>query len=276
MTSEFIVHVDEADFEYEVLQYSSHVPVVVDFWASWCIPCRVLGPLLEKLAREGEGVFRLAKVNIDENPRLAKQFKIRSIPAVKAFVDGRMVSEFTGVLQEPQLRLFVRNLAPTPQDLLYEKGESLLKLGDAAEAEDAFREFLSGSPHHPAALLGLVRALLLQGKGAEPAMLLKNFPASHQFTTAQLLRPLAEVYNALKGAPIANENPLEAAFRNGVRLARRGNMLLALDGFLDILHQDKHYRQDQVKDVYVGLLALMGDDHPEARQYRQDLSSALF
>jgi putative thioredoxin len=276
MSSEFIVHVDESDFEYEVLHYSMNVPVVVDFWASWCIPCRVLGPLLEDLAREGAGVFRLAKVNIDENARLAKQYKVRSIPAVKAFMDGRVVAEFSGVLPEPQLREFVKRLAPTPQDLMFEKGQSLLSLGDYAAAEDAFREFLSANPHHPRALLGLIRTLLYQGKGAEAGMLLRNFPASHQYNTAQLLRPVADVFQTLKDEPVENENPLEAAFRNGVRLARRGNIPAAMDGFLDILRRQKDYRQGQVKDVFVGLLALIGDDHPDARQYRQDLSTVLF
>ncbi len=276
MTSEFIVHVDESDFEYEVLHYSMNIPVVVDFWASWCIPCRVLGPMLEDLAREAGGGFRLAKVDIDESSRLAKQYKIRSIPAVKAFMDGRVFAEFSGVLPEPQLRSFIKRLAPTPQDLMFEKGESLFSQGQFAAAEDAFREFLSANLNHPGALLGLIRTLLFQGKGAEARMLLRNFPASHQYNTAQLLKPVAEVYQALKDESVQNENPLEAAFRNGVRLARRGNIPAALDGFLDILRREKNFREGQVKDVYVGLLALMGDDHPDARQYRQDLSTVLF
>ena len=153
MVSDFIIHVDESDFQYEVLQYSVEVPVVVDFWATWCIPCRVLSPRLEDLARQGEGRFRLAKVNVDENPRLAKQYKIRSIPAVKAFMGGHVVSEFTGVLSADALQDFIRRLAPTPQDLMYDKGNSLLAQGDYPEAEDALREFLSLHPDHPGALL---------------------------------------------------------------------------------------------------------------------------
>ncbi|MDT8382020.1 MAG: tetratricopeptide repeat protein [Brevefilum sp.] len=276
MVSDFIVHVDESDFEYEVLQYSTHVPVVVDFWATWCVPCRVLGPRLEDLARKGEGSFRLAKVNVDENARLTRQYKVRNIPAVKAFVDGRLVSEFSGVLEEDQLRDFVRRLAPEPEELIYEKGESLLILGDLAGAEEAFREFLSMRPNHPKALLGLVRALLFQGEGREAQILLKNFPASSSYNTAQLLLPVAKAFSEIESDSFEEIEPLEAAYRNGVRLARRGNVLAAMDGFLNILRKDKHYRGDQVKDVFVGLLALIGDSHPEARQYRNDLSAALF
>jgi putative thioredoxin len=276
MASEFIIHVDESDFEYEVLHFSAHAPVVVDFWASWCIPCRVLGPKLEALAREGEGVFRLAKVDIDESPRLAKKYKIRSIPAVKAIVDGRVVAEFSGVLPEPRLREFITQLAPSPRDLMYEKGESLLYQEQFAEAEDAFREYLSGNPKQPEALFGLVRSLLFQGKGAESRMLLRNFPASHVYNTAQLLKPVARVFSDFKDEPVENDNPLEAAFRNGIRLARQGNIPAALDGFLDILRQQKDFRDGQVKDVFVGLLALLGDDHPDVRGYRRDLSLVLF
>lgn len=276
MTADYIVHVDESDFQYEVLQYSVHVPVVVDFWADWCVPCRVLGPKLESLAREGEGSFRLAKVNVDENPRLAKRYKIRNIPAVKAFVDGNVVAEFSGVLGDEGLRDFMRRLAPAPEDLEYAKGQNLIKLGDYSEAEDAFREFLSMRPNHPGALLGLVRALLFQGKGEEAGVLLRNFPASSEYSAAQLLKPVAQAYAELKGDNVRSENPLEAAFRNGIRLAKRGNILAAMDGFLDILRKDRDFRKGQVKDVFVGLLALIGEGHPDARQYRQDLSAVLF
>lgn len=276
MNSDYIIHVDESDFQYEVLQYSAHIPVVVDFWAEWCIPCRVLGPKLEGLAREGEGSFRLAKVNVDENGRLAKRYKIRNIPAVKAFIDGSVVSEFSGVPGDENLRDFIRRLAPAPQDLEYAKGQSLMKLEEYADAEDAFREFLSVQPNHPGALLGLVRALLFQGEGEEAARLLRNFPASSEYSTAQLLKPVAKAFAEFVQKEVVSENPQEAAFRNGIRLAKRGNILAAMDGFLDILRRDRNYRGGLVKEVFVGLLALIGNDHPDARQYRQDLSSVLF
>jgi putative thioredoxin len=273
---DFIVHVDESDFEYEVLQYSTQVPVVVDFWATWCVPCRVLGPKLEALAREGEGSFRLAKVNVDENARLAKQYKIRNIPAVKAFVNAHVVAEFSGVLSDEGLKAFVHRLAPAPDDLIYDKANNLMVLGDYAEAEDSYREFLSIQPDHPGALLGLIRALLFQGEGREASILLDSFPASSAFNTAQLLKPVAKAFAAYQVDAVESDQALEAAFRNGIRLARRGNILAAMDGYLDILRKDRHYRGGEVKDIFVGLLALIGESHPDARQYRADLSSALF
>jgi len=276
MVSDFIINVDESDFEYEVLQYSLRKPVVVDFWAEWCVPCRVLSPMLEKMAREGEGRFRLAKVNVDENGKLAKQYKIRNIPAVKAFIEGRVVAEFSGVVKEEGIRDFLRRLAPAPEDLLFNKGNNLLVLGEYSEAEEAYREFMASQPNHAGAMLGLIRALLLQGKSGEPMLLLQNFPASPQYNTAQNLKPVAEAYQTYRDSDITSDNPLEAAFRNGIRLARRGNILAGMDGFLDILRKDKDFRDGLVKDIFVGWLAMIGDAHPEVRQYRKELSSALF
>ncbi len=276
MVSDYIINVDESDFEYEVLQYSLRTPVVVDFWADWCVPCRVLSPMLEKLAREAEGRFRLAKVNVDENGKLTRQYKVRNIPAVKAFVEGHVVAEFSGVLNEEGVRDFLRRLAPAPSNLLFDKGNNLLVLGEYSSAEEAYREFLSTQPGHPGASLGLTRALLLQGKAGEPMLILQNFPASPEYNTAQNLKPVAEAYESFMDGDVTSDNPLEAAFRNGIRLARRGNILAGMDGFLDILRRDKDYRQGQVKDIFVGWLALIGDAHPEARQYRKDLSTVLF
>jgi len=273
---DYIVHVDESDFEYEVLQYSTQVPVLVDFWAHWCVPCRVLGPKLEALAREGEGRFRLAKLNVDENEKLARRYKVRTLPAAKAFIDGQVVAEFSGVPSDERLRDFVHRLAPAPEDLMYDKGNSLMTLGDYEGAEDAYRQFLSSQPDHPGALLGLIRALLLQGEGREAMILLETFPASPEYNTAQLLKPVAKAFTEYRLDGVEDEQLLEAAFKNSIRLARRGNILAALDGFLDILRKDRHYRRGEVKEIFVGLLALLGESHPEASQYRKDLSSALF
>lgn len=277
MASDFIVDVSEADFEYEVLVYSQKVPVVVDFWAEWCGPCRTLGPMLERLAQEAQGGFRLAKVNVDQNPNLALRYGVHSIPAVKAFRNREMVSEFVGIQPEPRLREFLRSIAPSKSDLILEKALSLLEMGEAGEAEQAFRQVLKESPESTAALLGLGRSLLLQGRGMESHALLADFPASREYNAAETLRPLSKALTRIEnGEFFESEDPLEAAFYNTLRLAKRGNVEAAMDGLLYILRRDKDYRDGEARRLIVALLELLGDNNPVTRQYRNELASVLF
>lgn len=277
MTTGDIIDVTEADFEFQVLAYSRNVPVIVDFWAPWCAPCRVLSPLLEKLARESQGSFRLAKVNVDEAPNLSRRFNIRSIPVVKAFRDGAMVSEFVGALPEPRLREFIRALAPSQGDLNLEKGLSLLNQQDPLGAEQALRLTLAETPDHPQAQLGLLKSLLWQGKAREAAFLQNNFPASREFNNAETLRPLTEAL--LRGETTAvtvQDDELDAAFENALRLVKRGNLEAALDGWLDILRKNKTHRNGETRKVILAVLELMGEANPLTRQYRNELAAILF
>ena len=271
-----IIDVSEDTFEFEVVVYSAETPVVLDLWAPWCIPCRVQSRELAKLAHEADGGFRLARVNVDDQPKLASRLKVQQIPAVKAFVDGRVVSEYAGILNEQNLRLFIDHILPKAGNLLLEKGKSLMLQGDLAGAEEALKAFVSESHGDPAGLLALARDLLWEGKGSEAAAILNNFPASSEFKTAKSLLPLANAYATFDALPQMNVNPLEAAYRNCLRLARNGKIEMALDGFLDILRQDKQFHDGQLHDIYLALLEVLGDAYPATRQYRDDLSNVLF
>jgi putative thioredoxin len=276
MASDFIIEVSEGDFEYQVLAYSQQIPVVVDFWAEWCIPCRTLGPMLERLAVQAGGAFRLAKVNVDLNPNLAFRYNVRSIPAVKAFRDGKIVSEFMGVQPEPRLREFIRQIAPSPADLTLEKGNSLLQEGEWENAEVTFREALEVNPGSPAGLLGLAKCLLAQGKAYEAQSILDSFPASREYKTADTLKPLADALLRLENGDTDSDDPLEAAYLRSLRLFSRGNSEAALDGMLDILRENKHFREGEVRQVFLGALEVIGLENPLMRQYRQELASVLF
>lgn len=276
MASFDVINVTEGDFEYQVLAYSQQMPVVVDFWAEWCIPCRTLGPLLEKIAGEWSGAFRLAKVDVDANPNLAMQYKVHSIPAVKAFKDGKVVSEFTGLIPEPRIREFIRSLVPSEIDLALEKADNLYKLNQWGKAEQAYRDVLAKNSEHPAARLGLVKTLLMQGDSGEALPILQNFPASREFNTAQSLLPLASALEDLKGGLSSSEDPLDATFYRSLRLVERGNIPAALDGLLDILRENKRYRGGEARKVFLGLLELLGNEDPLTREYRQELSAVLF
>ncbi len=277
MASDFIVDVTEADFEYQVLAYSQKVPVVVDFWASWCVPCKVLGPILEKLALEGRGSFRLARLDVDANPNLAMRFNVRSIPSVKAFRDGTVVNEFNGALPEPQVREFIRAIAPAKDDLLIEKGLGMLRMHQPEKAEETFRQVLDDLPGNPPALLGLAKSLLYQSESKESLDILKSFPASREFNIASVLLPLATALEEKAHSdPLEMEDEMEAAYQNALRLIKRSNLEAAIDGLLDILRQDKRFRNGEVHKVILGILELISADEDSVRQYRNELASILF
>ena len=276
MASDFIVDVSEADFEYQVLTFSQQIPVVVDFWAVWCAPCRVLGPVLEKLANEAQGAFRLAKVNVDENSNLANQYNIRSIPAVKAIRNGKVIAEFLGAQPEPEVRAFICKISPDPNDLMIEKGNGLLEMNQAMAAENTFRKVLESTPESAPARLGLVKSLLLQGDGDESMTWLTDFPISREYNSAEILRPVAEALANYDASILSADDSLEAAYLSALRLVKRGNLEAALDGLLDILRQDKRFRKGQVHRLVLGILELMGDNRPDTREYRNELASILF
>ncbi len=274
--SGYIIDVSEGNFEYEVLAYSQETPVVVDFWAEWCVPCRMLGPLLEKMASEAGGDFRLARVNVDENQNLARQYGVRGIPAVKAFREGKVVAEFTGALPEARVREFIRQIVPSAAGLMLEKGNSLLAQEQWNEAEQAFRQALLEEPGTPAGLLGLAKALMMQGRGEESLQILAKFPPSREYAAAEKLLGLSRALAAMDEKAYLSDDPLEAAFNQALRLVGRGNLEAAMDGLLDILRQDKHYRSGEPRQVMLSLFELLGDAHPLTRQYRTELAQVLF
>jgi putative thioredoxin len=163
-----IFDASEETFAREVIERSRDVPVVVDFWAGWCAPCRALGPVLERLAEEAGGSWVLARVDVDANPGLANVFGVQGIPAVRAFKDGREVAEFTGALPEPAVREWLARLGPTPADLAYDEGATLEAAGLLEEAAARYRRALAEAPGHAAAGTALNRVeLALRAAGLD-------------------------------------------------------------------------------------------------------------
>lgn len=277
MASQFVIDVNEMNFEYEVIAFSKNKPVLVDFWAEWCRPCKTVSPILEKIVNEANGNLRLAKVNIDVNPNLAMRYNVRSIPTVKAFIEGQVATEFVGAQPESRLREFIKNLTPpSPIDLDLSKAQNLLLSQDWQRAEPILRKVLSEKVDSPAALLGLAKSLLAQDQPAEAMDVLETIPSAREISRAELLKPYAQVLIDFHNESLPNENDLDAIFYNSIRLASQAKYPVALDGLLDLLRQDKTYQNKIAQQVILGILEIMGEEAPDTRAYRAELASVLF
>jgi len=277
--SDNVIEVHEATFEQDVIQKSHEKPVVVDFWAAWCGPCRMLGPILERLASEPGSNFILAKVDVDANQDLSMRFGIQGIPAVKAFKDGQVAGEFVGALPEPQVRQFISELAPSKGEISKKSIEDLLGDRQWNEAEEAYRELLLEDPDNSEAKISLTRALIPQGKGCEAKQLLEELQGNHDLQAkSERLMPVAEYVCSVGDSDDdgLELTVVEAQYRQAARLLSRGSLAPAMDGLLEVLRYSKEYRDGQAKLVLLGIFELLGDEDPLTNIYRREMASILF
>jgi putative thioredoxin len=280
------IEVGDASFEEEVIERSREVPVIVDFWAPWCGPCRALGPILETLAAEADGRWILAKVNTDQNPAISEAYGIRGIPAVKAFVDGVVRDEFTGALPRNAVEAFLHRVMPTRAERLAREAMAAAKLGERERERALWNEVLEEDPRHAAALLGRARFALAEGDFAAARRDLELVPEESRLREqADGLRMLAGWGErvAARGGPDAlreraAQNPDDPAARYdfGCALASAGDLDGALAEFLEVVRKDRALEDDGGRKAMLALFALLGDEHELTREYRGRLSTEIF
>ncbi len=276
-----VLDVTDATFATDVLEASKRRPVVVDFWAPWCGPCRQLGPIIERVAAEHGGDVALVKLNTDENPRTATQYRIQGIPAVKAFKDGKVLTEFTGALPEAQVRAFFKRIVPSEAERAARDAERLAMSGDTQAAEDRFRAVLTASPGNADAIVGLAQILISRGDRDEAEQLLERAPTDRRAKVLKhrlFLDGFAERHASedLRGEAMANPADPRARYRLGVMLAAGAQWEMALEELLESVRLNRTFADGAARKAALAVFDILGLDSPVTREYQRRLSTLLF
>jgi len=278
--AEHALDVGLADFNQNVLEESKRRPVVVDFWAPWCGPCKSLKPILEKLAAEYGGKFLLAKINSDENQELAARYGVRGIPSVKAFVDGQIVDEFSGALPEGEVRAFLDRLIPSPAETLRQQAAAARAAGDVAGALKLLAEASRLDPVHVGVRLDATEIMIDLGEADEARRLLGSLPDDADPRVPRLKARLQFLgaanadEEALRARIAANENDLEARLALANLLIAAGRYEPGMDELLEIVRRDRSFQDDIGRKTLLSVFDLLGGGELVSR-YRRMLASAL-
>ena len=275
------VEVTDETFAEAVIEESKQRPVVVDFWAEWCGPCRVLSPIIESVAAEfGEDVL-LAKLDTDRNPRAATTHRIEAIPSVKAFVDGEVAAEFAGALPEEQVRAFFSQLVASPAETAAAEADDLAAAGDLAAAEARYREALEEERDNADALTGLAAILLERGDKEEAEELITRAGNDRRAKALRhhiFLEEFGAKHDAAEleqDARLAPDDP-RARYRWGVMLASFGRYEEALDELLESVRLNRHFSGEAARKAVLAVFDILGGESTLVREYQRRLTQLLF
>jgi len=284
-----IQDVGTATFMVDVVEESMHRPVIVDFWAPWCGPCKTIGPVLEKLVRNAGGLIKLAKVNVDENQEIAAQMRVQSIPAVFAFSQGKPVDGFTGAVPESQIKAFIEKLlgdAKPPIEAALEQAKAALDAGDAATASDIYRQVQAHDPENMEALGGVIRSAVAMGDmaGAQEIVdsLDETYKKKPEISSAISAMELAGLgdgdadLSGLEAALVANENDHQARYDLAGALCAKGRNTEAVDHLLELIRRDRKWNNEAGRAQLLKVFEALGSGDPVVVDGRKRLSSILF
>ena len=272
----------QGDFQTEVLQESLKQPVLVDFWAEWCAPCRMLGPVLEELAAEPRARFKLVKLNTEMYPDIARQYAIQSIPAVKLFVDGKVAAEFVGALPKPQIRKWLDEQIPSEADKLFGAAGQMMAAGEIERAKESLEVVLQEDPGHDRARILLAEILMQEDPAAAVAMLEPVPLESEHADHAQKMLRLARQATILEAKDLTNPKGHQPKqkwvdlYLEGNRALAQGDYRKALESWIEVLTFDRKLDDDGARQACIALFDHLGPEHELTREFYNRFSSALF
>jgi putative thioredoxin len=278
--------VSEPEFAARVLEASKQVPVLVDFWAEWCGPCKMLAPTLTRLADAYNGRFMLAKVNTDEEPRLAREYGVRALPTVKVFKDGRVVDEFMGVLPESAVRAVIERHVEHESDKLRRQAEASLEAGDTATARRLLEEAAELDPDNPAVKIATAKMLMFTGAADRAQFILQSLPVDvsmnpevkrlqAQIGFAQVASTAAFDDSELERIVSTDPKDLQARYRLSAKKVLRGDYEGALEQLFEILRQDRSFEDDAGRRGMLSVFEILGGSGELVSRYRAKMLNML-
>ncbi len=266
-----------ANFQDDVIEASRSVPVLVDFWAPWCGPCRVLGPTLDRLAAASEGKWHLVKINTDEHPDISSRYGIRGIPAVKLFVDGEVIDEFTGALPEHAVRQWLEKALPSENKKRLDRAELEIQAGNEEAAEALLNEILEEEPGNPKARVLLAQILAFRDPAAAAGLVEGSAFAGPGFVqVGEAVKTVARLFELSDDASSLAEGSGREAYRAALAALRERRFEKALERFIEVIQVDRYYDDDGARKACVAIFTLLGNDHPAVRKYRRTFDMALY
>jgi putative thioredoxin len=267
---------DTDNFAADVLERSRQIPVLVDFWAEWCGPCKMLGPVLEKLAAQSNGRWTLAKVNTEEHQDVAAKYSIRSIPNVKLFVDEKVAAEFVGALPETMVQQWLRKNVPSRFRNDIDHAEHMLIHGDIGEAQKILESVVQSDPENDEARVLLARILLFSDQ-QEAARLVENIThGAEAFDAAEAIRTILSLFEKSSHAETLSESPNKLVYLGAIEKLRSTDFAAALQKFIDVIRDERYYDDDGARKACIAIFKLLGEDHDTTKKFRREFSRSLY
>ena len=270
------VNYDTDNFEKDVIERSYKIPVLVDFWAEWCAPCRMLGPVLEKLAEESDGSWALAKLNTDKHPELSAHYGIRSIPNVKLFFDGKVVDGFIGALPENMVRDWLKKALPSKFHNQIKDAERSLDEGRIVEAQKILGEVVRAEPNNDLAVTLLARTYVFSDPSKALEIIDRVGPTSEYADMAEAIKTFGEMFLYLEDSKPLKEGAVKETYLSAVTSLRSQNFGDALDSFINVIRKDRYYDNDGSRRACIAIFRFLGEDHKVTKDYRKVFASVLY
>jgi putative thioredoxin len=267
---------DISDFQKEVIEESFKIPVLVDFWAEWCGPCKILGPVLERLAEKHKGEWKLAKLNTDNYQEIAAQFGIRSIPNVKLFIDGEVANEFVGALPEHMVEEWLKKAIPGKNLSLINEAKELIENGNQTKAAKMLEKILRENPDEPEAKVLLAKIYLFSDTDKSIQLISDISQTSETTELIESIETISSLLTRLKNKSLASDSPENEKYISAINDLKDEKFDPSLSKLIEIIRNDRKLDEDGARKACIAIFKYLGEGNDITLKYRRDFGSALY